>query len=159
LYLSFIYYFDIITFHSSLVQSKKVPVHLIKSILIIIFITALAVIVEAVTLSSVDKLGQINNTFQEQSKNYKNYDNDITLSEIIYDEKTTKGLMKLIISNEEQTFKGIKNKKFIQDVYQRKTYRPIWFNKQGLSQEALNDLFDHIESDATLEDHGPLKRR
>jgi len=134
-------------------------VHLIKSVLIIIFITALAVIVEAVTLSSVDKLGQINSTFQQQSKNYKNYEKDITLSEIIYDEKTTKGLMKLIISNEEQTFRTIRNKKFIQDVYQRKTYRPIWFNNQGLIKEALYDLFDHIENDNTLEDNGPLKRR
>jgi len=134
-------------------------VHLIKTVLIILFITALAVVVEAVTLSSVDKLQQLNNTFQEQSKNYKNYDKDITLSEIIYDEKTTKGLMKLIISDETQTFKTIKNKKFIQDVYQRKMYRPIWFNNQGIIKEAVYDLFNHIQKDDTLEDSGSLKKR
>jgi len=132
-------------------------VYLIKTILIVIIITALAVVVEAVTLSSVNKLEQINNTFQKQSSNYKNYEKDITLSEIIYDEKSTKGLMSLLISNEEQTFKKIKHKKFIQDVYQRKTYRPIWFNNKGLIKEALYDLFDHIENDNTLENHGPLK--
>ena len=133
--------------------------HLIKTVLIILFIIALAVVVEAVTLSSVDQLQKLNTTFQKQSKNYKKYDKDITLSEIIYDEKSTKELMKLIISDEEKTFKSIKNKKFIQDVYQRKVYRPIWFNKQGVIQEAINDLFEHIESDETLEDNAPLKRK
>ena len=132
--------------------------HFIKTFLIIIFITALAIAVETVTLSSVKKLKKINNTFQKQSLNYKKYNKGVTLSEIIYDEKATKGLMKLIISNEKETFKRIKHKKFIQDVYQRKTYRPIWFNKQGVKQEAVNDLFNHIENDATLEENGPIKR-
>jgi len=134
-------------------------VHLIKTVLIVIFITALAVVVEAVTFSSVSKLEQMNNTFQKQSINYKNYEKDITLSQIIYDEKSTKGIMALIIANEEKTFKTIAHKKFIQDVYQRKTYRPIWFNNQGLIKEALYDLFDHIENDNTLESYGPLKKK
>jgi len=134
-------------------------VYLIKTVLIILFIIALAVVVEAVTLSSVDQVQQLHTSFHEQSKNYKNYDKEITLSEIIYDEKTTKGLMKLIISDEEKTFRTIKHKKFIQDIYQRKMYRPIWFNKQGVIKEAVNDLFNHIKKDDTLEDNGPLKRR
>ena len=75
--------------------------HLIKTILIIIFITTLAIVVEAVTFSSINKLEKIHHTFKQQSKNYKNYNKEITLTEIIYDEKTTKGLMKLIISDEE----------------------------------------------------------
>jgi murein L,D-transpeptidase YcbB/YkuD len=133
-------------------------VHFIKTFLIIIFITALAIAVETVTLSSVKQLKKINHTFQQQSSNYKNYDKEVTLAEIIYDEKVTKGLMKLIISNEAQTFKTIKNKKFIQDVYQRKTYRPIWLNKQGFKQEAVNDLLSHIERDATLEANGAIKK-
>ncbi|CAA6816339.1 MAG: Unknown protein [uncultured Sulfurovum sp.] len=133
--------------------------HLLKSLLIIILITALAVVLEAVTLSSVNKLDTINNGLQKQSVNYKNYERDISLSEIIYDEKSTKGLMALIISQEEQTFKSINHKKFIQDVYQRKTYRPIWFNNKGLRKAALYDLFDHIANDDTLEDTGPLKKK
>ncbi len=133
--------------------------HLIKTVLIVILITALAVVVEAVTLSSVNKLEQVHNTFQEQNTNYQNYDKDITLSQIIYDEKSTKGLMALLITNEEQTFKNIKHKEFIQDVYQRKVYRPIWFNNKGLIKEALYDLFNHIENDNTLEKNGPLKTK
>lgn len=133
--------------------------HLLKNIFIIILITALAVVLEAVTLTSVNKLDAINSSFQEQSQNYKNYEKDITLSQIIYDEKSTKGMMSLIITNEAQTFKKIRHKEFIQDVYQRKTYRPIWFNNKGLIKEAVYDLFTHIKNDDTLEDHGPLKTR
>ncbi len=133
--------------------------HFIKNILIIISTIILAVILETVTLTSSQELSAINNTFQEQSKNYKNYERDISLSEIIYDEKTTKGLMALIITNEEETFKSISHKKFIQDVYQRKMYRPIWFNNKGLIKAALYDLFDNIKNDDTLEEHGPLKKR
>ena len=132
---------------------------LIKTLLIIIIIIALAVVVEAVTLSSVNKLEQINHTFQQQSSNYQAYEKEITLSEIIYDEKSTKKLMALIIANEEKTFKSIKHKKFIQDVYQRKRYRPIWFNSKGLKKEAVSELFHYIENDNTLEDYGPLKRK
>lgn len=133
--------------------------HLLKSLLIIILITALTVVLEAVTLSSVNKLDTINNGLQKQSANYKNYERDITLSKIIYDEQSTKGLMALIISQEAQTFKTIKHKKFIQDVYQRKKYRPIWFDNKGLRKAALYDLFDHIANDDTLEEYGPLKKR
>jgi len=134
-------------------------VYLLKNIFIIVLITALAVVLEAVTLSSVEKLDTINNSLQQQSQNYQNYEEDITLSQMIYDEKSVKGLMSLIISEEETTFKQIKHKKFIQDVYQRKTYRPIWFNNRGLIKEAVYDLFTHIEKDNTLEASGPLKKR
>ncbi len=133
--------------------------HLFKTIFIILLITALAVVVEAVTLSSVNKLKTVHNEFQQQSANYKNYQKDITLAKIIYDEKSTKGLMRLLITEEEQTFKRIQHKEFIQDLYQRKRYRPIWFNNKGLIKEALYDLFDHIENDNTLEENGPLKTK
>lgn len=133
--------------------------YLLKNIFIIVILTALAVVLEAVTLSSVNKLDNIHKEFQTQSQNYKNYEKDITLSQIIYDEKSTKGIMSLLITNEATTFKGIKHKAFIQDVYQRKTYRPIWFNNKGLIKEAVYDLFDHIEKDDTLEASGPLKKQ
>ena len=133
--------------------------HLIKTVFIILFIITLAVVVEAVTFSSVNKLTQVNHVFQKQSKNYKGYEQDITLAQMVYDEKSTKGIMSLIISNEEQTFKSIKHKKFIQDVYQRKTYRPIWFNYEGMRKVAIDDLFKQIENDNTLENYGPLKSK
>ena len=131
--------------------------NILKTILIIIFLTALTTSVEAVTLTSTEQLKQVYQTFQEQHQNYQNYEPDITLSEIIYDEQSTKGLMSLIISQEEKTFKKVDYKKFIQDLYKRKIYRPIWFNHDGLKQEAVNDLFVQIESDNTLEHFGKLK--
>jgi len=133
-------------------------VHLVKSIISIILITAFAVVLEAVTLSSVEKLDSVNNTLQEKSTNYKQYNQEITLSEIVYDEKSTKALMSLLITNETETFKHVSHKKFIQDVYQRKTYRPIWFTYQGIKKAAIYDLFDHISSDDTLEERGAIKR-
>ncbi|HHD82166.1 MAG TPA: hypothetical protein ENK82_05050 [Campylobacterales bacterium] len=138
---------------------KKVLVNLIKKIFIIIVVIALAVVLQAVTITSAQELSSMHNTFQEQSKNYKQYEKDITLSQIIYDEKSAKGLISLIVSNEATTFQNIKHKKFIQDVYQRKSYRPIWFNNKGLIKEALYDLFNHIENDHTLEESGPIKTR
>ena len=132
--------------------------YLLKSILFIILATILAVVLEAVTFSSIEKINTINNSFQKQSLNYKNYDKDITLSQIIYDEKSTKGLMSLIITNEDETFKHISHKKFIQEVYQKKAYRPIWFNHKGLRKEALYDLFNNIRQDETLEENGPIRQ-
>ncbi len=131
--------------------------NIIKTILIIIFLTALTIKLKAVTLTSTEQLNQVHQSFQEQHQNYQNYEPDITLSEIIYDEQSTKGLMSLIISQEEKTFKTINYKKFIQDLYKRKIYRPIWFNHDGIKQEAVNELFVQIESDNTLERFGKLK--
>jgi len=133
-------------------------VHLFKSIIFIILATTLAVVLEAVTLSSVEKLDTTHSAFKEKSSNYKNYDKNITLSAIIYDEKSTKALMALLISNEESTFKHISHKKFLQDVYQRKSFRPIWFNNKGLRKEAIYDLFNTIKADDTLETKGPIKK-
>jgi murein L,D-transpeptidase YcbB/YkuD len=137
---------------------KKVPVHLFKSIIFIILATALAVVLEAVTLSSVEKLDTTHSSFNKKSSNYKNYDKNISLSAIIYDEKSTKALMAFLITNEKKTFKNIPRKKFIQDVYQRKAYRPIWFTSQGIKKEAITDLFNNIKADDTLEDRGPIKK-
>lgn len=133
--------------------------HIIKTLFIIIFITALAVVLEAVTLNATQQVNSVHETFQKQSINHQNYNQDVTLSEIIYDEKSTKGIMALIITNEAKTFKKIKHKKFIQDVYNRKIYRPIWFNYYGIKKEAVEDLFNTIEADNTLEDFGAIKRK
>ncbi len=139
-------------------QRKKVPVRLFKTILLIILTTALAVVLEAVTLSSVEKLNNINDNFQKATINHKNYNKSVTFSQIIYDEKSVKELMALIITNESSTFKHIKHKAFIQDVYQLKAYRPIWFTHKGLQKEALYDLFNTIEGDDTLEEFGAIKK-
>jgi murein L,D-transpeptidase YcbB/YkuD len=133
-------------------------VHLLKSITLILLTTLLAVVLEAVTLSSVNELDNIHNNLTTQTENYQNYDKEVTLSEIIYDEESIKELMSLLITNEEKTFKQISHKKFIEDVYQRNTYRPIWFNVQGIKKEALYELFNTIREDRTLEENGPIKK-
>ncbi len=132
--------------------------HLFKNILIIVLTTALAVVLEAVTLSSAEGLNTINNNFQKASTNYKDYDDSVTFTQIIYDEKSIKALMSKIITNEAQTFSHISNKEFIQDVYQRHGYRPIWFDYKGIRKAAVYDLFNNIEKDDTLENSGAIKK-
>ena len=132
---------------------------LFKNILFIVLTTALAVVLEAVTLSSTEELNVINDNFQQASTNHKNYDNSVTFTQIIYDEKSVKALMSKIISNEAQTFSNISNKEFIQDVYQRHAYRPIWFDYKGLRKSAVYDLFNNIENDDTLENSGTIRKK
>ncbi len=132
--------------------------HLFKNILFIILTISLAVVLEAVTLSSTEELNKINDNFQNATNNYKKYDNSVTFTQIIYDEKSVKALMSKIITNEAQTFAHISNKEFIQDVYQRHEYRPIWFNYKGIKKEAVYDLFNSIKKDDTLENSGPIKK-
>ena len=132
---------------------------LFKNILFIILTTALAVVLEAVTLSSTKELNEINNNFQEASANYKDYDDSVTFTQIIYDEKSVKALISKIISNEAQTFSHISNKEFIQDVYQRHAYRPIWFDYKGIRKEAIYDLFNNIQNDDTLENSGAIRKK
>lgn len=125
--------------------------HLIKTIFFLTITVVLAVALEAMTMTSVKELDSINTSFQELSANHKNYNKDVSLSEIIYNEKSTKGLMNLIINEEIRTFNRISHKKFIQDVYQRNHYLPLWFNSKGIKREALSELFNAIKSDITLD--------
>ena len=90
--------------------------YLAKTLSLLIITIALAVALEAMTLNSVEKVSAVNSSFKELSANHKNYSKDVTLSEIIYNEKSTKGLMNLLVSNEEKTFKTIKHKKFIKKI-------------------------------------------
>ena len=132
---------------------------LLKNLFFIILTTALAVVLEAVTFSSTEKLEEINTNFQTASANHKNYDKSVTFTQIIYDEKSVQTLMDIIIGNEAETFKHISHKEFIQDVYQRKAYRPLWFTYKGLRKEAVYDLFNQIEEDVTLENYGAIRTK
>jgi len=134
-------------------------VRLLKNLFFIILTTALAVVLEAVTFSSTEKLEEINTNFQTASANHKNYDKSVTFTQIIYDEKSVQTLMDIIIGNEAETFKHISHKEFIQDVYQRKAYRPLWFTYKGLRKEAVYDLFNQIEEDVTLENYGAIRTK
>ena len=69
----------------------------LKNILFIIITIMLAVVIEAMTVNSVKKLNSINNPFELLSSKSESYHKDVSLSEIEYGEKATKGLKKLII--------------------------------------------------------------
>jgi len=134
-------------------------VYLIKSIFFITITIFLAVVLEAMTLNSVEKVSAVNSSFKELSANHKNYSKDVTLSQIIYSEKSTKGLMDLLINNEEKTFKHITHKKFVKNVYQKSRYMPLWFSNKGVKTRELRDLFHAIKSDITLDAKGTMLKK
>lgn len=119
----------------------------------------LAVALEAMTISSLQEFNTINNSFQEASSKYKNYGKDVTLSEIKYSEAATQELMQLVVNNDIETFKTIANKNFIQEIYQKNQYTPIWFNDKGIKQDSLNELCTIIQADITLDENGPVFKR
>ncbi len=133
--------------------------YLVKVLSLLIIAIFLAVALEAMTVNSVEKVSAVNSSFKELSGNHKNYSKDVTLSEIIYTEKSTKGLMKLLVTNEEKTFKKIKHKKFIKKVYKKNRYAPIWFTYKGIKSKEVNDLFTAIKSDITLSSKGNIVKK
>jgi murein L,D-transpeptidase YcbB/YkuD len=134
-------------------------VHLVKIFSLLVITIFLAVALEAMTIDSVEKNSTVNTSFKRLSANHKNYSKDVTLSEIIYCEKSTKELMNLIINHEKETFKGITHKKFVKKVYKRNRYLPIWFTKEGIKSKEVNDLFTAIKSDVTLSQKGNIVKK
>jgi len=122
-------------------------------------ITALAIVLEAVTLSSVEKLNQVHSNFQKVTSTHKNYEKGVTLSQIIYDENSTKEIMSLIVTKEAETFKKIKNKKMIKKIYKETSFHPLWYTYKGLKKSPLMELFNTIEKDATLEEFGAIRKK
>jgi len=134
-------------------------VYLVKSIFFITITIFLAVALEAMTLNSVEKVSAVNSSFKELSGNHQNYSKDVTLSQIIYSEKSTKGLMDLLINNEKKTFKHIIHKKFVKKVYKKNRYMPLWFTKKGAKKRKVHDLFHAIKSDITLSTKGKMFKK
>jgi len=133
--------------------------HFIKTIFLFTITISLAVAIEAMTVNTVKKLNSVNTSFQKVSANYQNFDQDVTLSEIIYNEKSTKMLMKMLITNEAKTFSHTSHKKFIQKIYQQNRYLPFWFNEGGIKRKKVNALFKAIDSDITLNEKGKIRKR
>ena len=133
--------------------------YLVKTLFFVIVTIFLAVALEAMTVNSVEKISTVNSSFKELSANHKNYSKDVTLSEIIYSEKSTKGLMDLLVNKEEKTFKDIKHKKFIKKVYKKSHYSPLWFTYKGIKSKNVQDLFTAIESDITLSPKGNIIKK
>lgn len=133
--------------------------YFIKTLSFLIIAIVLAVALEAMTINSVEKVSAVNSSFKELSANHQNYSKDVTLSEIIYREKSTKGLLKLIVSNEEKTFKTITHKKFVKKIYKKSRYSPLWFTNKGIENQKIIDLFTAIKSDITLNPKGNIVKK
>ena len=132
---------------------------LFKTLLFLLITVLLSVAIEAVTFTTTKEIKTIHNSLQNSLLNRQNFSKDASLSEIIYQEKTTKGIMNLLIKSEKKTFKHLSHKKFIQRVYKRSHYLPLWFNHKGVKKSNLNDLFNTIEADVTLNQSGRLYKR
>ena len=119
----------------------------------------MAVAIETMSINTVKELTSINDSFQEASANYQNFNQDVTLSEIIYNEKSTKMLIDMLINNEAKTFSHLSHKKFIQNIYQQNRYLPFWFDSYGIKRKKVNELFKAIDSDVTLNKNGRIRKQ
>ncbi len=131
----------------------------LKNILFIIITIMLAVVIEAMTVNSAKKFNSANNPFQTLTLTNETYNKDASLSEIIYGEKVTKGLMELIIDNGDKTFKNISNREFIDSIYRANGYIPMWFTNRGVNARKVDDLFKVINSDVILDRKGNIFKR
>ena len=119
----------------------------------------LAVVIEAMTVNSLREFDNINSSFESVSSKSKAYSEDVSLSEIIYGEKVTQGLEKLIVDDATSTFKNISNEEFVRNVYTYNNYTPFWFTNRGVKSIAVDDLFKTIKSDLTLDKRGNIFKR
>jgi len=126
---------------------------------IIVLTIALAVTIEAVTLDSVQEFKKINDSFQKVSQKHASYGKDVSLKEIIYNEDNTRELENQLLYTPNESLKKITHKNFLQDIYQRVNYVPLWFNYQGIKKEKLFNLFSTIKSDPTLEPNGKVNKQ
>ncbi len=131
----------------------------LKNILFITITIMLAVVIEAMTVNSVDKFDSINDPFNRIISNGNQYNRDTSLSEIVFSENARKGLMRLIIDEASRTFKNISDKKFITDIYRKNGYMPIWFKNGKAKTKKIDSLFKVISSDVILDRRGDIYKR
>ena len=130
--------------------------NILKNILFVTITIMLAVVIETMTANSVDEFNSINQTFDTLTSDGKQYNRDFSLSEIVFTQKATRGIMRLIIDEASITFKNIPNKKFITNIYKRNRYMPIWFTNQGAKTKKIDNLFKVISSDILLDRRGRI---
>ena len=131
----------------------------LKNILFITVTIMLAVVIEAMTVNSIDKFDSINDPFDTLTLDSNQYNRDISLSEIVFAQKATKSLMRLIIDEAPITFKNISNQKFITNIYRENRYMPIWFTSRGVKTKRVDSLFKVISSDVMLDRRGNIFKR
>lgn len=133
--------------------------HFIKTIFIFTITISLAVAIETMTINTADELRSINNSFQKATANYKNFNQDVSLNEIVYNEKSTKMMIDMLINNEAKTFSHLSHKKFIQNIYKQNGFLPFWFDSYGIKKKKVNELFKAINSDVTLDNSGKIRKQ
>jgi len=129
----------------------------LKNILFITITIMLAVVIEAMTINSAEEVRDLNRPFNSLKLN--DYDSRISLSKAIFIQDTKDGLAKLLIEDANRTFKYISNRDFIQKIYSRVEYTPLWFTQNGIKSRLVEELFNVIESDPILDRRGNIYRR
>jgi len=136
-------------------------VQTLKNTLFIIVTIILAVAIEAMTVTTLKKFDAINHSLEKLTTQNPalTHDKNLSLSEIIYSQQVSKGLMELIIDKEPTTFKEIPHRKFIHEVYKKHGFMPLWFDHNGVKKEAVEDLFATLQSDTMLDEKGKIFQR
>ena len=119
----------------------------------------LAVVIEAMTVNSIDKFNSINDPFDTIALDSNQYNRDISLSEMVFTQKARGCLMRLIIDEAPRTFKNISHQKSIMNIYRENGYIPIWFTSRGDKTKKIDNLFKVINSDIMLDRRGNIFKR
>ena len=119
----------------------------------------LAVVIEAMTVTSLKEFDATNRAIEQLGSKSKAYAPNVSYAEIDYSEKATKELKHLLTTNRSETFKHISNEQFVQTVYQKNNYMPLWFTSKGAKHHALEDFFKTIGSDPMLDTSGAIYKR
>ena len=75
------------------------------------------------------------------------------------DNNTTYLLKKQFKKNRVALLRHLSNKRFLRNFYYKNNYKPLWMDNKGLKQNKYQKLFSHINSDLTLNSHGPLLKK
>lgn len=137
-------------------KNKDFWLQRLKNILFIIITIMLAVVIEAMTVTSLKEFNSLNNSVETLSSKSQSYRRDISLAEIAYTEKVTQRLRHMIFETPEETFKNINHREFIQEVYSKNNFMPLWFTSKGPKIHALDDLFRTIGQDIMLDERGNI---
>ena len=75
------------------------------------------------------------------------------------DNNITYLLKKQFQKNRVSLLRHLSNKRFLRNFYYKNNYQPLWMDNKGLKQKKYQELFLHINSDATLNNHGHLLKK
>jgi len=133
-------------------------VDILKNILFIIIAIMLAVVIEAMTVNSVQEVRELNRPFNSVEI-VEGYGDTMSLSKLVFAQNSQIGLVNLIVKDANKTFKYISNRDFIKKIYSKVNYMPLWFDENGLKKGLVNELFSVIESDPMLDRRGNIYKR